>query len=62
MDANIITSIISTVGFPIACCCFMGWFIYKQQLTHKEEMSKLQEAINNNTLTMQKLLDKLEGE
>lgn len=61
MDMNAITTIVSSLGFPIACCCFMGWFIYKQQLMHKEEMTKVQEAINNNTLTMQKLLDKLEG-
>lgn len=29
MDIPLIVEIITTLGFPIAACLFMGWFIYK---------------------------------
>lgn len=66
-----IVSIISAVGFPIVAACACGIFI-KWQYTenqkqvdemrkeHKEEVSKMTEALNNNTLALQKLIDKLD--
>jgi cell division protein FtsB len=29
MDVSTIQQLISTVGFPIVCCGFLAWFIYK---------------------------------
>lgn len=55
-----VVNIISTVGFPIGMCLLLAWYIYKQDLAHKEEMNKMSEAINNNTLVMQRILDKME--
>lgn len=54
MDIQAIISAISTVGFPIVCVIIM----FK---VYREDLGKLQESINNNTLVIQKLLDKLEG-
>ena len=61
MDINVITQLIGSLGFPImvAIACF--WYINKQQEQHKEEINKLSEAVNNNTLVIQKLLDKWEN-
>ena len=70
MDGGSIAQIISTLGFPIAVCLVCFWFInklteqHKEEMekittTHKEEMDKLTVSINNNTLVMQKLVDKL---
>ena len=59
MDA--LVQIISTVGFPIAVCLVCFWYIREIQTEHKEETAKLADAINNNTLVMTKLVDKLEG-
>ena len=61
MDVQTITTIISTVGFPIAVCLVCFWYINKQNEAHKAETDKLAEALNNNTLVMQKLVDKLTG-
>lgn len=47
--------IISNLGFPIACCVAMFWLYVK-------EIGSLKEALQNNTLVMQKLLDKLSNE
>lgn len=59
VDINTIIQIISGVGFPVAVCLICFWYINKQEEAHKEEVSKLTDAINNNTLIMQKLCDKL---
>lgn len=54
-----IVSIITTVGFPITVCLISFWYIYNLTKQHKEETEKLAEALNNNTLVMQQLVDKL---
>lgn len=59
MDANAIIQIISGVGFPIAACLICFWYVNKLTETHKEEVNKLTDALNNNTLVMQKLCDKM---
>lgn len=59
MDANTIVTIISTVGFPIAACVALFWQSNEMQKQHKEEMDGVKEALNNNTLVVQKLVDKL---
>ena len=59
MDVQSITTIITTVGFPIAVCLILFWYINKIQEQHKAETDKLAEALNNNTLVMQQLVGKL---
>lgn len=61
MDVQAIITAISTVGFPIVMCGALFWYMINQRDAHKEEISKMTEAINNNTLALQKLLDKLGG-
>lgn len=62
MDIQSITGIITQIGFPIAVCLICFWYIKKIQEDHKAEMDKMSEAINNNTLVMQRLLDKIGGD
>lgn len=62
MDVSNVVQIISTVGFPIAMCLLFFWYINKNDEKHDEEVNKLSEAIHNNTLVMQKLIDKLGGD
>lgn len=62
MDANIIMQAITTVGFPIVMCWALMWYIYKLTQEHKEETKQFTEALNNNTLALQKLTSKLERE
>lgn len=68
--ADLIT-VISTVGFPIACAIAMMWYVkyttdkHREEITtlnaeHKQEMAEVTQAINNNTLVIQKLCDKLD--
>ena len=59
MDFGIITQTISSLGFPIAVCLICFWYINKREEQNKAEIDKLSEAVNNNTLVMQKLVDRL---
>lgn len=56
-----IVTMISTLGFPIVMCLFMGKFIMSQNEQHKQETEKMMEVLNENTLAVklmnQRLLD-----
>lgn len=54
-------NLISNVGFPIACTVALFWQLEKQRESHKEEMAKTVEAVNNNTLAMQQVVTKLDS-
>lgn len=56
-----IIQIIQTLGFPIAVAVAMFWQNNKLQEQHKEEMAKITEALNNNTIALIELKDKLGG-
>lgn len=60
MDVNIVTQIISNLGFPIACVVAMFWMLNKERDAHKAETAELSKAIENNTQVMTQVLDKLE--
>ena len=73
MDYNAIIQMITTVGFPIVMCGAMAWYVKYisdrhsqevQQLNeqHQGEMKQVTEALNNNTLALQKLCDKIGGD
>lgn len=58
---NEITNLISSVGFPIVACIFL----YKQNCnlhdTHKSEIDTLKSVIENNTLSVTKMYEKLDA-
>ena len=53
MNIDSIAAIISMLGFPIVMCGALCFYIYKVQ-------TKLQEIIQDNTKTMEKLVDRLD--
>lgn len=57
--AQMVITAISSVGFPIVMCGALFWKMDKQDIEHKEEMNKSTEAINNNTVVLQKLMQML---
>lgn len=59
MDVSSIVQLIGSLGFPIAACCYMFYSLERERDSHKEEMAQITEALNNNTLVMQKLVDSL---
>lgn len=62
MDANTIIQLVGSLGFPIVMCGALFWRMLKSDEQHKSEMDKLSEALNNNTIAITKLSDKLDKE
>ena len=65
MDSGVVT-IIQTVGFPIAMCIAMGWYVKYTEDKHREdrngqnerhakEMETVNKAIDNNTEALRSL-------
>lgn len=48
MDVTTMTQMISSVGFPIACCCVMFY-----------QNNKLQETLSSISITMQSMTEKI---
>lgn len=46
---------VSTVGFPIACCCFLLWQNSKQDQYNREQQEKLRATIDGNTKSIDEL-------
>lgn len=72
MDINSISELIQSVGFPIVCFIMCGWYVKyredknddkydKLNAQHDDEMKQIVSALNNNTIALQKLTDKLEA-
>lgn len=62
MDINGVLQGISTVGFPIVICLLLLWYIKDNSEKHKEETLAFTEALNKNTIVLQKVCDRLNVE
>lgn len=68
-----VIQLISSLGFPIVACIYIAIWTSKQndnyradikelQKEHKEEIRGLKESLDNNTLVLQKLIDRMDKE
>lgn len=73
MDTNTIVTLVGSLGFPICACIGMGWYVkhqtdlYSQQIKEiRDEQNKqidsIKEALNNNTMAIQRLVDRIDKE
>lgn len=62
MDVSALTQLVGSLGFPIVACIALYVRMNKQDELHKEEMSKITESLNNNTIALNRLVDKMDGE
>lgn len=73
MDWNMAIQAVSTFGFPIVMCGVMGCYVKYITDKHREEVSKLNEqhkqemlgivkAVDNNTIALTKLCEKIDKE
>ena len=62
MDINMIMQAISNVGFPIVACGALAFLFYREQEQHEEETAKFTEALNQNSMAITKLAEKLGGD
>lgn len=73
MDWNVIMQAVTTVGFPIVMCAAMAYYVKYTTDKHRDEIAKLNEqhqqemldiikAVDNNTIALTKLCEKLDKE
>ena len=62
MTVNEIIQIINSVGFPIVMCGALFWRDITQGKQRAGENKAMTEAINNNTLAVTKLSEKIDKE
>ena len=62
MEANVIMTMVQTLGFPIVCCVALFRRMTKESDNHKAEMEKVTDALNNNTQALIRLEESLKGE
>lgn len=62
MDYTAAAQLIGSLGFPIVACVMLYVRMEKQDENHRQEVGELTKAIQNNTVVMQKLIDRLGGE
>lgn len=73
MNMTDLMTIISSVGFPVVACIGLGWYVKyitdnnnkevaEMRKEHQDEISKVTDALNNNTLALQRLCDRIDRE
>ena len=60
MDAAAVMQAISTVGFPIACCLGMAWYVKYTTDKHREELERLNDQHKEEMSDVTKLCERLE--
>lgn len=62
LDTTTLASSISSVGFPIFACIYMGYYITKIQLSNNDTINKLASIVENNTNALNDLKTMIEKE
>ena len=62
MDFNTVIAAIGSLGFPIVACILMGYMFLKFTDNYRQDIKSMTEIVNNNTLALNKLIDKLDDE
>lgn len=72
MDIQIFVQAVTQVGFPIVCCGAMMWYVKyttdknreevdKLNEQHRQEMTDMTTAVNNNTVVLTRLCEILKS-
>ena len=55
MDIDSITQLVSDVGFPVAVCIALFFYMERQNERHQQETDKLNETVQSNTKVLTEL-------
>ena len=55
MDIDSVTQLVSNVGFPVAVCIALFFYMEKQNERHQQETDKLNETVQINTKVLTEL-------
>lgn len=55
MDIDSLTQLVSNVGFPVAVCIALFFYMERQNERHQQETDKLNETVQSNTKVLTEL-------
>ena len=55
MNIDSVTQLVSNVGFPVAVCIALFFYMEKQNERHQQETDKLNETVQSNTKVLTEL-------
>lgn len=55
MDIDSVLQLVSNVGFPVAVCIALFFYMEKQNERHQQETDKLNETVQSNTKVLTEL-------
>lgn len=59
MEVSTLLDAVQVVGFPVAMCGALFWYMMKQDEKHANEVDTLRKAIENNTKILTKLYERI---
>lgn len=62
MEISELTTLLGNYAFPIVCVIAMFFMWNKEREDHKIEVKQMTEAVNNNTVALEKILTRLEAD
>lgn len=57
---NAVVTLLGNGFFPMVVCGFLFWYVYHKDKEHKTEIDELRKSIENNTMVLQKFVDKFD--
>ena len=60
MDVNTLLQAVGSLGFPIAACCILFYYLNQERESHKQEMDSVTKALNDNTTVMVQLKEMIQ--
>lgn len=55
-----VLTLLGNHAFPVVACVAMGWYVVRMDTRHEKEVSALREAVDNNTVAIVKLVERME--
>ena len=62
MEITELTTLLGNYAFPVVCVIAMFMMWNKERVDHKDEMSEVTKAVQNNNTLLEKILTKLEAD
>lgn len=56
-----VTTLLGNYAFPMVACIVMAYYVKEIQKQHSDEVSKLREVLERNTIVLEKLSTKIGG-
>lgn len=57
-----VTTLLGNYAFPIVACICMARYCKDMQKEHSEEVSKLRDVLERNTIALEKIISKIGGD